>query len=324
MRARLPDRTGAVEPEGVAIYFEVFDRPDVPTLLLVAPSPITHSRIWKALLPNLARRYRVVMFDGRGNGRSGRPTAVAEHTRAANVADMVGVLDASDTDTAVVVAHCHANWWVVDLIDAHPSRVEAFVAIAPGVPYLGPSQPHWAASAATWADVVPDPSGWQLFNRHAITHDHRRWVEFFFAEQLVEPHSTKQLEDAVAWALESTGEILAASEEAQELSAPNRLRFEQQCRGIAVPTLVVHGDQDVCQHVDKGRAFAELVGAELVVLEGAGHLALVRDPVTVNRAITDFVDRTTAGRMRARRARPTQTGPPGLVPPLERRRPNDQ
>jgi pimeloyl-ACP methyl ester carboxylesterase len=151
------------------------------------------------------------------------------------------------------------------------------VAIAPGVPYLGPSQPHWAASAATWADVVPDPSGWQLFNRHAITHDHRRWVEFFFAEQLVEPHSTKQLEDAVAWAPESTGEILAASEEAQELAAPNRLRFEQQCRGIAVPTLVVHGDQDVCQHVDKGRAFAELVGAELVVLEGAGHLALVRD-----------------------------------------------
>jgi pimeloyl-ACP methyl ester carboxylesterase len=324
MRARQPDRTGAVEPRGVAIYFEVFDRRDAPTLLLLAPSPITHSRIWKALLPTLARRYRVVTFDGRGTGRSGRPTAMEEHTRAANVADIVGVLDASDTDTAVVVAHCHANWWAVDLIGAHPSRVEAFVAIAPGVPYLGPSQPHWVAGSATWADVLPDPSGWQLFNRHAITHDHRRWVEFFFAEQLVEPHSTKQLEDAVAWALESTGAILAMSEEAQELSAPDRLQFEQQCRGIAVPTLVVHGDQDVCQHVDKGRAFAGLVGAELVVLEGAGHLALVRDPVTVNRAITDFVDRTTAGRMRARRARPTQTGPPGLVPPLERRRPNDQ
>ena len=296
MRARLPDCTGVVEPLGVAIHFEVFDRPDAPTLLLVAPSPITHSRIWKALLPDLVRRYRVVTFDGRGNGRSGRPTAVEDHTRAANVADIVGVLDASGTAEAVVVAHCHANWWVVDLIGAHPSRVAAFVAISPGVPYLGPSQPHWVATAPTWADVLPDPSGWQLFNRHAITHHHRRWVEFFFAEQLVEPHSTKQLEDAVAWALESTGEILAASEEAQELAAPDRLRFEQQCRGIAVPTLVLHGDRDVCQHVDKGRAFAALTGAELVVLEGAGHLALVRDPVAIDRAIVDFVDRATARR----------------------------
>jgi pimeloyl-ACP methyl ester carboxylesterase len=280
-----------IEPAGVAIYFEVFERPDAPTLLLLAPSPITHSRIWKALLPNLARRYRVISLDGRGNGRSGRPTAVQDHTRAANVADIIGVLDASDTDEAVVVAHCHANWWVVDLIDAQPSRVTAYVAIAPGVPYLGRSQPHWDATAATWAEILPDPSGWQLFNRHAITRDHRRWVEFFFGEQLVEPHSTKQLEDAVAWALESTGEILAASEEAQELAAPPRQQFERQCRRISVPTLVIHGDRDVCQHVDKGRAFADLVGAELVVLEGAGHLALVRDPVTVNRAITDFVDR---------------------------------
>ena len=306
MRARLPDRADTVESGGVSISFEVFDQPDVSTLLLVAPSPITHSRIWKALLPDLARRYRVVTFDGRGNGRSGRPTAVEAHTRAANVADILAVLDASETESAVVVAHCHANWWVVDLIDAQPSRVEAFVAIAPGVPYLGPPQPHWVATAATWADVIPDPSGWQLFNRHAITHDHRRWVEFFFAEQLVEPHSTKQLEDAVAWALESTGEILAASEEAQELDSPDRPQFEQQCRGIVVPTLVIHGDQDVCQHVDKGRAFAELVGAELVVLEGAGHLALVRDPVTVNRAIVDFVERTTAARRRALNGRRTR------------------
>ena len=82
----------------------------------------------------------------------------AHYGVAANVVDIVGVLDACDTERAVVVAHCHANWWVVDLIAAHPSRVEAFVAIAPGVPYLGPSQPHWAASAATWADVLADPS----------------------------------------------------------------------------------------------------------------------------------------------------------------------
>ena len=292
MRALRPDRVDAIDRDGVAIHFEVFDQPGAPTLLLVAPSPITQSRIWKALIPHIARRYRVVTLDGRGSGRSGRPTAVEQHSRAANVGDIVAVLDATGTATATVVAHCHANWWAVELIAAHPERVDAFVAIAPGVPYLGRPQPHWVATAATWDDVLPDPSGWQLFNRHAITNAHRRWVEFFFGQQLVEPHSTKQFEDAVGWALESTGQILAASEEGQELDLPDRDRFERQCRALAVPTLVIHGDQDVCQHVERGRAFAELVGAELLVLEGAGHLALVRDPVPVNRAITDFVDRT--------------------------------
>ncbi len=126
-----------------------------------------------------------------------------------------------------------------------------------------------------------------------ITDEHRRWIEFFFDAQLVEPHSTKQFDDAVAWAMESTGEILAAGEEAQELDPPDsRPSSRSSAAGSPCRRSCIHGDRDVCQHVDKGRAFAELTGGELIVIEGSGHLPLVRDPVRVNRAITDFVDRT--------------------------------
>ena len=291
MRALTPQRAGTVDRQGVAVHYEVYGH-GATTLLLIPPSPITHSRIWKAQIPHLARRYRVVTFDGRGSGRSGRPTSVIDHSRAANVADIVAVLDATETERAALVAHCHASWWAVELIDEHPERVIALVAVAPGVPYVGTPQPHWVATAATWDDELDDPTGWELFNRHVITNEHRRWIEFFFDAQLVEPHSTKQFDDAVAWAMESTGEILAASEEAQELTPPSREEFEAQCRRIDVPILVIHGDRDVCQHLDKGRAFAELTGAELIAIEGGGHLPLVRDPVGVNRAITDFLDRT--------------------------------
>jgi pimeloyl-ACP methyl ester carboxylesterase/predicted glycosyltransferase len=296
MRALTPRATGTIDRDGTAIHHEVYG--DGPTtILLIPPSPITHSRIWKAQIPHLARRYRVITFDGRGNGVSARPTSVADHTRAANVADIVAVLDAHGAERAVVAAHCHANWWAVDLIAAHPSRVTALVAIAPGVPYLGTPQPHWVATAPHWADIHERPTGWELFNRNTVTTEHRRWIEFFFGEQLVEPHSTKQYEDAVDWATESTGEILAASEEAHDLDPPDRAAFEATCRSLAVPVLVVHGDRDVCQHVSRGRTFAELTDGELVVIEGGGHLALVREPVRVNRAITDFVDRTTGAAM---------------------------
>jgi pimeloyl-ACP methyl ester carboxylesterase/predicted glycosyltransferase len=298
MRARYPDREGVIDRGGVDLYYEVYGRGE-PTLLLIPSAPITHSRIWKALIPSLARRHRVISLDGRGNGRSGRPVEVAAHLRAVNVEDVVAVLDAVGADQAVLVAHCHANWWAVEVAGAHPDRVRALVAIAPGVPYLGRRQPHWVEAARRWEEVIEHPTGWELCNRQVIVNQHRRWIEFFFDAQLVEPHSTKQYEDAVSWALASTGEILAASEEAQDLDPPTREGFEAQCRRLGVPVLVIHGDLDVCQHVERGRAFAELTGGDLVVIEGAGHLALVRDPVKVNRAIMRFVDQVTGATMRS-------------------------
>ncbi|MEX0667648.1 MAG: glycosyltransferase, partial [Acidimicrobiia bacterium] len=209
----------------------------------------------------------------------------------ANLADILAVLDATETPSAVVVGLCHANWWAVALAAAHPERVEALVAIEPGVPYLGTRQPHWQETAPHWDEIIENPTGWQLNNRHVITTQHRRWIEFFFGEQLVEPHSTKLYEDAVAWALESTGEVLVAAEEGFDLGLPDRETAERLYRELAIETLTIHGDRDICQHVDRGAAFAEVTGGELIILEGAGHLTVAREPVEVNRAIRKFVEK---------------------------------
>ena len=289
MRAAYPWLEGAVDRDGIEVHYEVFGSGDT-TLLMIPPAPITHSRIWKGLVPYLARHYRVVTVDGRGNGESDRPTDPAEHTVEANLGDIVGVLDATGTTSAVVVAHCHANWWAVTLAHHHPDRVDALIAIEPGVPYLGRPQPHWVATAPHWEEILEDPTGWELNNRHVYVTRHREWIEFFFGQQLVEPHSTKQYEDAVAWALESTGKVLTAGEEGFDEGLPDRATVEVMCRSLRVPTLTIHGDLDVCQHVDRGREFARITGGELLVMEGAGHLTPAREPVKVNRAIRRFVD----------------------------------
>jgi pimeloyl-ACP methyl ester carboxylesterase/predicted glycosyltransferase len=291
MRAVYADREDLVVRDGLEVHYAVYGDGQ-PTLLMIPPSPITHSRIWKGLIPHLARHYRVVTLDGRGNGKSGRPTDPAAHSQEANLADILAVLDAAETARAFLIAHCHANWWAVSLAAANPERVEGLVAIEPGVPYLGRPQPHWVETAPHWDEILENPTGWQLNNRHAITTRHREWVEFFFGEQLVEPHSTKQLEDAVSWALESTGEVLAAGEEGFEIDFPDKETVEDTCRSLAVPTLTIHGDRDICQHVERGKAFAEITDGELIILEGAGHLTPAREPVEVNLAIRRFVEKT--------------------------------
>ncbi len=288
MRAALPEVAGTFDGDGVDVYFEVYGEGE-QTVMLIPPAPITHSRIYKAQIPYLARHSRVVTFDARGNGKSGRPSAPEEHSAALNRGDMLAVLDASGTDHATLVAHCHANWWAVSFAAEHADRVDALVAIDPWIPYVGEGNQHWRDAAATFEEELEDPSGWQLFNRHVISNEHRRWVEFFFGAQLVEPHSTKQFEDAVGWGLESTGDVLLAGEEGQDVDSPTKAEVEAICRGLEIPVLVIHGTEDVCPAVDKGIAFAELVGAELVLIDGAGHLTMAREPVQVNRAITNFL-----------------------------------
>ena len=73
-RARYPDATGFIERDGVRVVLGALRRRASPTILLMPTWSIVHSRHWKLQIPFLARRFRVVTFDGRGNGRSDRPT----------------------------------------------------------------------------------------------------------------------------------------------------------------------------------------------------------------------------------------------------------
>ena len=70
MRAVEPTKSGTVERDGVHIAYEVFGDGE-PTVVFTADRSIVESRAWKAQVPWLARRARVVTIDPRGNGRIG-------------------------------------------------------------------------------------------------------------------------------------------------------------------------------------------------------------------------------------------------------------
>jgi hypothetical protein len=135
-------------------------------------------------------------------------------------------------------------------------------------------------------------------NRHFWRQDdgYRSWIEFFFDQQLPELHSTKQYEDTVGWALETNAEAMIAEREGR--AARSGSAAEELCRRARCPVLVTHGSDDRCQPVARGRRLAELTSWDIVVLEGASHLPHGRDPVTVFRLITEFVDRITGAPMR--------------------------
>ncbi len=172
--------------------------------------------------------------------------------------------------------------------------------IAPGIA-VAAGHDYTVEPDRRWHEEVVDATGWSMRNRDFWRHDdgYRQWIEFFFDQQLPELHSTKQYEDTVSWALDT--EVGSDDRRAGGTDGRRPGARRTSCvRRVRCPALVIHGSDDRCQPLERGRRVAELTGGELVVLDGAGHLPHCRDPVTVNRLIIDFIEQATGVAMKTR------------------------
>src|SRR5690242_16690830 len=130
MRAIEPLTAGVVERGGVRLAWEQYGDGD-PTIVLLPTWSIVHSRHWKFQVPYLGRHHRVITFDGRGCGRSDRPFGAAAYTHLEFAADTLAVLDATETEQAVLVSFSCGALWGLQVAADHPNRVRGVVMIAP-------------------------------------------------------------------------------------------------------------------------------------------------------------------------------------------------
>jgi pimeloyl-ACP methyl ester carboxylesterase/predicted glycosyltransferase len=294
MRARLPDDSGfALNRDGLKVYYEVFGRGD-KTIVLMPCYPIVHSRMWKGQIHYLARHFRVVTYDGIGNGLSDHPDPSTRWSQLTYMNDCITVMDATDTASAVLVGLCHDGVWpAIVLAASEPARVEGIMAFAPGM-RLGPPLAARAAAIAKFDEELPSYDGWFKQNRHYIAKDFRGFMEFFFGEMFPEPHSTKQVEDTVAYALDGRIETFLMDDDDERLAADNEQEIAAVCAQVRCPIVVVMGTRDNCQPFERARRTADLTGAEFVALEGSGHIPMARRPVHVNRMISNFAGHSAA------------------------------
>jgi pimeloyl-ACP methyl ester carboxylesterase len=136
-------------------------------------------------------------------------------------------------------------------------------------PFLTPPLP--ARTQYGFHEVLDTEAGWAKCNRHYWLRDWRSYAEFFFGELLSEPHSTKQHEDCVSWAMEIGPETMLLNDDGPIASA-TREETEALLRQVSCPVLVMHGQGDRCQPFERGERVAELTGGELLALASAGHL----------------------------------------------------
>jgi 3-oxoadipate enol-lactonase len=245
----------------VKLHWESFGQG--PAVLLVAGQGITVDGWW-ATIPVLARSFRVIAFDNRDTGRSSR---VRWRYSVAQMADdAVAVLDAAGEQHAHVYGISLGSLVAQEVALRHPDRVQALV--------LG------ASSAGGFAAYKPPPSSLAqtfLVRVGAMGPEEAEWaaIPYTYAEKTRRLHPQRIAAD-IAHRLGSPPEPLAFMHQAAAVAAHDAYERLNQ---MAVPTLVVHGEEDVFVPPANALVLAERIpAAQLRLWPDAGHMYTIDEP----------------------------------------------
>jgi len=293
VRARQPERCGYAVRDGVRLYYEVFG--DGPTtVVLLPPWAIVHSRVWKLQVPYLARQFRVVTYDARGNGRSDRPRGGPAYDDEALLADALAVMEEAGVDAAVCVGLSYSGRLLVELAARCPERVQGAVFVAPSLGFDPLAEPVLAAFDDPLSDLEEVAGTWRSFNADYWRQDLGGFARFFFGQVFPEAHSTRHIDNGVEWALQTDGATLVCTRSSARMTwTPEQLI--ERAGEVRCPALVVHGQLDIICSLENGQRLADAMGAPLVVFEGAGHGVQARHPVRFNLLLRQFAT-SVAGR----------------------------
>ncbi len=264
----------------VRLHYETFGRKDSPPVLLIMGMGFS-SKAWGPLPQRLAERYRVIVYDNRGAGRS---TSAGLVFRVKDMADdAAAVLDAAGAANAYVFGISMGGMVAMELALRHPVRVKAMVLGATFSGWLGSRKP----SVLTSTDVLVGG----LLSRLG--------AHGMLGRALVSRETAKRDPKALA-AFIASGERVNPKVLLQQMTAVTLHASTERLAALRVPTLVLSGDQDRLVPEENSRRLAEVIPeARFVLLPGAGHCFPLERFDDTLREVTGFFDelRTPAGKV---------------------------
>jgi pimeloyl-ACP methyl ester carboxylesterase len=284
-----PDDLGMIESfDGSMIAARASGDPQAPVLLFVHGFSLDMTT-WHEQWIDLSADFRCVVMDQRGHGRSGPPAHGNLSLRALG-RDIDAVLDVVAPDRpAVVVGHSMGGMAAIALAEQRP---ELFGPRIAGLILVGCSSTDLVRAALGSVSSLLRPRLGIGVTAERV--DRLRKAVFASPGDLrgTAVRLTQFGPDAPAHLVEHVGNL---SERASSqvwtdgLSGLMEMDLRYALPRVTVPTLVVVGQHDRITPPAASVALAgELPDATLVVLEGAGHVAMLERPVELDREIRTF------------------------------------
>lgn len=268
---------------GAEIYYE--SRGDGPPLLLI--EGLGYGLwMWRGQSPALEGRFRLLLVDNRGVGKStplAGPYSIAEFAR-----DVLAVLDAERVDRANLLGASMGGLIAQSVAAIAPERVRSLV-LACTMPGGPESKPMPAETFAEVTRQVPGESEPDRLRRTMLTamsaefpREHPEVVDAILADRIASPTNAAQ------WMFQAAS---AVSFDASGTDAH-----------LEVPVLITTGTEDrVVPWTNSLLLYRLIPRASLVLFRGRNHLHLIERPTEFNEAVVRFL------------ADPPSTLPPGRV-----------
>jgi pimeloyl-ACP methyl ester carboxylesterase len=225
---------------------------------------------WEPVLPDLAERFDVILFDNRGIGESDSPPG--PYTAREMAEDAVQVLDEAGVERAHVIGASLGGMIAQCLAVAHPERVERLVlcCTTPGGEDAVPMPEVTTRLFAEAAELDPAVALRRFVENALGSTPPEGLVDELFARRVASPP------DPEGWQSQAAAGLTFQGVELERIGAP---------------TLVLHGTED--NVVDRRNAdlLAERIpDARARLLPGTGHMFFWEQPGESVRLIAEFLE----------------------------------
>ena len=278
-------------PDGSRLHVQIYGSDTAPTLLLTHGWSLNVST-WDYLKRRLAERFRLVMWDLPGLGRSRGPNN-GDYSIEKMARDLDAVIEATASSAPLIlVGHSIGTFATQTLCRLRPevcSKVQGLVFIHPT--YVNPLRTCFLSSLATaleWPLITPlnyltialSPlvwlSNWQSYYNGSLHITTR--ISSFSGKQ-----TYHQLDHAARLAAEASPAVLARGNLGMQ-----RFDEERTLPGINLPTLLIAGGHDRMTLPTAAEHMSQLLPNDRPFRVNSGHLGYWEQPDNVAEVIEEF------------------------------------
>jgi 3-oxoadipate enol-lactonase len=250
------------------MYYE-FHGPEDGELLILNNGVFMNTSSWAFQLPDLARRYRVLAYDMRGQGQSGHPAG--KYTLGLHAEDLVALMDELKLERAHMVGTSYGGELNLEMGLRFPERCQSLTIVA--------SVSHSDAL------LVAMIERWRLA---AQLGDGPKFFRLIYADTYSESFLTQRA-DLIPMA-EQRYASLDLTAAVQLIESFQRFNVTDDLARIQVPTCIVSAELDLL----KPRRYGEIMhraiaGSEFHLIPGAGHVVVLEKAAEVNTIILGFL-----------------------------------
>jgi len=278
--------------DGTPLHVLQFGSPDAPATVVLVHGWTCAARIWTAQIRALAGPgLRVIAYDLRGHGKSGRPDP-ADYSIDAHAADLDAVLDAvlHDGQRAVVAGHSLGGMAIVAWAGRHPGKAKRLLAgaalvntgmdglIAESPLLRAPgrlSRPRHVLLSLVLGAAMPLPKGSTPLSHRVI-----RWVALSRSASPAEIAFCERI-------------VLGCNRDVRALCGDtlSGLDLYQSIASLDVPTVIIGSEDDMLTAPSHVRRLADALPhvVQEIIVPDCGHMTLVSRSEAVTEPIRRLV-----------------------------------